>query len=269
MKLVKAYILLFIFGCSQMVSSQQLETMPCALQNDIFVDGEQLVYKLYYNWQFIWIPAGEVIFNVEETEQTYEVSITGTTYSSYDGFFKVRDYYSSSVDKETLQPIKFVRDIEEGNYIRYDSIHFDWETQTVIEHIGKTKEETKALYFSYEDCVQDMVSILYLLRNYDDGHIQPGLTLPISVFFDKEFYNLDIKVVDRGRKRIKGIGNKDVIQISPQIVTSEVFKDGNEMNIWVSDDNSKIPLMIESAVSVGSVKAVLISTKNTKDQFFD
>ena len=31
------------------------------------------------------------------------------------------------------------------------------------------------------------------------------------------------------------------------------------MNIWVSDDENKVPLMIESPVTVGSVKAVLQS----------
>ena len=29
------------------------------------------------------------------------------------------------------------------------------------------------------------------------------------------------------------------------------------MNVWVTDDENKIPLLIESPVSVGSVKAVL------------
>ena len=31
------------------------------------------------------------------------------------------------------------------------------------------------------------------------------------------------------------------------------------MNIWVSDDKNKVPLLIESPISVGSIKAVLKS----------
>lgn len=271
MKTIKLHIsiLLMIIGLSTVGYAQQLDQMPCYAENTAFYTGERLVYKLYYNWQFIWIPAGEVVFSVDETPTTYEITVTGNTYPSYDSFFKVRDFYFSSVDKETLQPNYFIRDIVEGNYIRYDSIIFNSDSHLVEEHLGKTRASTELYAFEYGDCVQDMVSILYLLRNIEDDHIKEGYTLPINVFFDKEFYNLDINVLKKEKKYIKGLGRQKAIQISPQIVTGNVFQNGNEMNIWVSDNESKIPLMIESAVSVGSVKAVLISHENTKDQIID
>ena len=36
------------------------------------------------------------------------------------------------------------------------------------------------------------------------------------------------------------------------------------MNVWVSDDKNKVPLLIESPVSVGSIKVVLKSYKGLK-----
>ena len=93
-----------------------VEEDRCVAINDTFIDGETLVYKLYYNWKLVWIPAGEVKFSVKEDKETYEYMAYGKTYSSYDNFFKVRDYYYSKVDKETLYPINFVRNIEEGKY---------------------------------------------------------------------------------------------------------------------------------------------------------
>jgi len=248
--------------------AQQMDQMPCEMENAAFLEGEELVYKVYYNWQFIWIPAGEVRFNLKETEDTYEVEVKGSSYPSYDGFFQVNDYYASSIDKETMQPTKFIRDVEQGKYLRYDSIVFNRDDYVIKEYLGKYQHSTKEYNFEFQDCIQDMVSVFYLLRNYEDSNIEKGLTLPINVFFDKEFYNLDVKVLDKGKRRIKGLGKQDVIHISPQIVSGEVFKEGDEMNIWVSDNESKIPLMIESAVTVGSVKAVLISHSNTKDQIF-
>ena len=44
----------------------------CVAQNNTFIDGETLVYKLYYNWKLVWIPAGEVKFTVREGQEYYE-----------------------------------------------------------------------------------------------------------------------------------------------------------------------------------------------------
>ena len=49
----------------------------------------------------------------------------------------------------------------------------------------------------------------------------------------------------------------NTVIVSPEVISGEVFEEGTEMNIYVSDDNNRVPLLIESPVSVGSVKAVL------------
>ena len=46
---------------------------------------------------------------------------------------------------------------------------------------------------------------------------------------------------------------------SPELVESEIFKEKNSMRIWVSADENKLPLLIESPLSVGKMKAVLKS----------
>ena len=109
---------------------------------------------------------------------------------------------------------------------------------------------------------------MYYLRNIDDAYLQEDAALPISVFFDKELFNLDINVLERKRIKIKGLGSQEVIHISPQLVTGDVFKEGNEMSIFVSANQSKVPLLIESAVSVGSVKAILVDAEYTLDKLF-
>jgi hypothetical protein len=41
------------------------------------------------------------------------------------------------------------------------------------------------------------------------------------------------------------------------VIAGNVFKDDAKMTVWVSDDQNRIPVLIESPVSVGSVKMVL------------
>ena len=56
------------------------------------------------------------------------------------------------------------------------------------------------------------------------------------------------------------------IKFTPEVIAGQVFDEDTEMNVWVTDDQNRIPLLIESPVAVGSVKAVL---KNYKGLRYD
>ncbi|MDB0055403.1 DUF3108 domain-containing protein, partial [Bacteroidia bacterium] len=46
-----------------------------------------------------------------------------------------------------------------------------------------------------------------------------------------------------------------------------VFKDEDDMTIWVSADANKIPVRIQANIYVGSVKVDITSTKGLKNPF--
>ena len=237
----------------------------CNLDNEVFVADEVLVYKLYYNWKFVWIPAGEVKFEVKESDLYYDYYATGKTYESYDNFFKVRDYYYSRVDKKTLFPVNFVREIEEGKYTRYDSIVFNQNINKAVSHWGSKKENIKPYEFDLDGCMQDMLSILYYVRNYNSAQFKEGDNIPVKVFFDKEVFPLKVRYDGQEKKKkIKGLGKFNAMKFTPEVVAGYVFDEDTTMKLWVSDDNNKIPLLVESPVSVGSIKAVLKRYKNLK-----
>jgi hypothetical protein len=53
---------------------------------------------------------------------------------------------------------------------------------------------------------------------------------------------------------------------SPQLISGEYFQDGDEMKVYVSDDQNRLPLVIESPLSVGYVKAVLKDYRGLKHE---
>jgi hypothetical protein len=46
-----------------------------------------------------------------------------------------------------------------------------------------------------------------------------------------------------------------------------LFKGGEGMKIWITDDANKLPIRIESEVSVGYVRADLIEMNNIRNPF--
>ena len=87
----------------------------------------------------------------------------------------------------------------------------------------------------------------------------------MKIFMDKKPWEL--KMTYKGKasnKKIKGLGRYDALVISPELITGDVFPEGSEMKVYASDDENRIPLLIESPVSVGSVKAILKSYSGLK-----
>lgn len=245
-----------------------ISTDDCYTENVSFGHGEKVVYKVYYNWNFVWLAAGEVEFEVNETEEEYQIAAVGRTYPSYEWFFKVRDYYNSSIDKQTLLPNTFVRDVEEGKYTLYDKIEFDQENQSGTSFRGKTLEEAKLQSFEFDNCMHDMLSIIYKMRNLDYSNLGEASVIPTRVFLDMETYPIDIHIKGKEPKKwIKNLGYYNTFKLSPELIAGNVFDEGQQMNIWVSDDKNKVPLIIESPVSVGSLKVVLKEYKGLKHPF--
>lgn len=240
----------------------------CSIQNNTFQDGEKLVYKLYYNWGYLWLSAGEVAFTVKDVGKEYHLSAVGRTYSSYEWFFKVRDHYQAYIDKETLLPRKTIRKVAEGGWRLYEEMEFDQDGRKVTSDRGKKKGKTQVGVFNVQDCMHDILSIMYYLRNIDQETLAAEDYVNMKIFMDKKPWELKMKYQGKkANKKIKGLGKHNTLLISPELITGDVFPEGSEMKVYASDDKNRIPLLIESPVSVGSVKAVLKSYSGLKYDF--
>jgi len=259
--MIKYLTILFFLSLPINIVAQDIPVSEFAFQ-----DGEKVTYKLFYNWKFVWIPAGEVVFEVKEKNDHFEFAVNGYSYESYDSFFKVRDYYQSRASKENLLPINFKRNILEGNYTCFDSISFDQRNYSVFEKFGKTESQAETFRFQLKNTVLDMLSAIYYLRSLPIENIECDTELPFRIFFDKEYFDLNITYKGKEKIKVKELGKVKALHFQPSLITGSVFKEGDVMDIYVSDDENKIPLLIQSPVSVGSVKAILKNTSGLKNE---
>lgn len=259
MKFIKYLLFITLF-----VSSSFATMDPCSSANSAFENGEIINYKVYYNWGYLWLSAGEVIFSVSENEDEYIIEATGKTYPSYEWFFKVDDYFKTIIDKETLLPKVFERNVHEGKYIFYNKIEFDQKNRTAYSYQGKNSKDVVATELNFKSCVHDVLSSIYFLRNAKIDQTKNNQEIPIKVAIDADQYDIDVELQGVEEKKIKGLGHYSTIKISPALIAGNVFDENQRMNVWVSNDDNRIPLMIESPVSVGSIKAVLQSHSGLK-----
>lgn len=259
--MIRSYIAICI-GLVLLTAATHIQTPsyhidPCDGTTSGLIDAERLVYTIYYNYRFAWIPAGEVVFETTSDDDYYLVEVTGKTYPAYNTFFKVDDYFATKVDKASGLPAYFVRRVQEGSYRKYDSLAFDQLHLSAVSYVGKSRATVQEDMMKFSSCMHDMLSIVYQMRALDFDTIPAGAVIPYEVAFDGETYDLALAYKGLKRKKLKKLGRRDTYMIEPQVVAGAVFDEMTTMTIYTSADQLKIPLMVESPVSIGSVKAVL------------
>ena len=230
----------------------------CGIRNTTFQAGEVLIFKVFYNLAPVYVAAGEATFtiNLEKliNKPVYHIVGDGKTYNFYDNFFKVRDKYESFIDTATLQPLKFIRNVYEGGYKKYENVTFNQTANTAVTNDG---------VFKVPNCVQDVVSSIYYARNIDFNKYKEDDKIPFNMFLDNETYNLYIRYL--GKETIKTkYGKFKAIKFKPLLIKGTIFEGGEKMTVWVSDDANRIPVRIESPISVGSIKVDMMGYRNLK-----
>ena len=249
-------ILLFTGFCSVSFTSKFDDT--CNIRNNAFKADEEVRMKVFYSTLGMYIGAGEATFTSSlerfNGKQVYHLIGEGKTYPTFDNFFKVRDRYESYVDTANLLPYKFVRNVDEGGYKKYNNVTFNQKANTAISTNG---------VFKITDCMQDVVSMVYYARNIDFSKYKVDDKIPFDMFLDDEVYHLYIRYL--GKEKIKTrYGRFNAIKIRPLLIKGTIFEGGEKMTAWLSDDPNHLLLRAESPIAVGSIKVDMMSYKNLR-----
>ncbi len=237
---------------------------PAFLEERAFAPGEQFTLKLYYNWSALWVASGELSFRISADElegrPVYHLLAIGKTYAAYNHIYRVADRYESYVDTQSLLPVRAKRRLEEGRFRLEDKYLFDRKQGRVAvqEFVRGDRGE-----YDIEHRTMDILSMIQVARNLDFDAYRPGDRIAMSLFIDKEL--MKIELIYEGEKEIKTRnGRFRSIVLRQKMADNEYFDENDYVTIYVSDDRNRIPLRIESPLTVGWVKGELKSYRGLK-----
>lgn len=241
----------------------------CVKEVKAFKPGEKVKYNAYYNWGFIWVHAGEVEFTVGQrtymNKQVYNFEVWGNSLKKYDWMYKVRDKFQSLVDMETFRPMWAERKTSEGGYDAYENYVFTVSGK-VLSTVENSKKPIKKDTLFVTPCTYDVLSLVYYSRTIDFDKYNVNDRIPLKSVFDNEVYELYIRY--KGKETIKSHDGKKYrcVKFSVLLIEGTMFKGGEDMNIWVTDDENKIPVVVEAKILVGSVKAYLDKVEGARNE---
>jgi hypothetical protein len=241
----------------------------CFDTNFAFQENEKIEYEVYYNWGFIWLNAGYVNFCVKPDSYigrpVYHLDAWGSSHKSYDWIFKVRDRYQSYLDRETLRPLWFLRENHEGGFeVNYRYI-FDQHNQKVYSFTQNSDRPFRKDTVNIFPCTFDVLSVVYYCRNLDFSGMNPGDSIPLSSILDREVFDLYVRYLGIENITTKEDKTYRCIKFSALLIEGTIFKGGEDLFIWVTDDSNRVPVLVDAKILIGSVKAYLVSMEGLRN----
>ncbi len=253
------------------VTGQQRDCAPLITvteKNRAYKEGEKLVYVIKYTWGVFRTDVGEAVTNLNRSYDSvngdhFHSLITGYSYKFYDVFFRIKDIFESKFNTTNGRPFYFHRDISEGKYRMKNTYSFNSD-YSINARVKRKDEPERVITLKGKECTFDLVSLFYYSRNIDFENIPPGVDQPVSFAIDDEIFNLYYRYIGKEQKRVPGMGVYRTLKFAARVVAGEVFDGKEELTIWVSDDENKVPLYFETPIIVGRVSGRLSHFENLK-----
>ena len=219
------------------------------LTHNAFKPGEKLEYVLHYGI----MNAGVATLELKEADdlagrKLLHAVAEGHSAGAFKAFYKVNDLYETRFDRDGVFPWVFTRRVEEGGY----KINQDY---SFLQHRHKvTTQEQKT--FDVPAHAQDMISAFYYARTWDLSNVAEGQEFTVDLFMDNENWPLKMKYVGKETIKIRN-GKYRCLKFQPMVQKGRIFKSNDDLNVWISDDGNRIPILVQAKILVGSIKMEL------------
>ncbi len=227
-----------ILFCAVLASLLQADEHPFSI-------GETLEFDLKVNI----IKAGHAKLQVIGEEvvdenQTYHIKYTVKSNRYVDRLFYVRDQVDSWLDKKGLFTHRLIKNIREGSY-RY-------KLEAKMNYIDSTLTSEDDV-FQIDSEIRDPFSLFYYLRSIP---LKVGQKLSFKTFDNGQFVDFHIIVHRKENVRVPA-GRFRCLVIEPYRKGKTLFKQKGDMRIWLTDDDRRLPVKIETKATFGSMTMLL------------
>ncbi|MDA8157029.1 MAG: DUF3108 domain-containing protein [Actinomycetota bacterium] len=216
--------------------------------DSFFKVPETLQYQLVWNG----IHAGDSSLTITDTGNS-EYKIVSEAHSAkfISLFYTVDDRAVSIVRKGSLTPLEYHINVHEGH------------TRKNKEYIFPQNQMLKTTYIDYEDKdkesfntppgILDPLSSFYYLRTIP---LEIGRPVYVKIFDSKKVYDVKVRVIRKERVNT-WVGSFNTILVNPILKSEGIFAKKGKIYIWLTDDDKRVPVMLETGTKIGAIKAIL------------
>jgi hypothetical protein len=223
---IRGRLALAMAGAAMAAGAAEAQRLP-------FAPGEHAVYQVRLGA----VPVGTGTLSVTgrqtvEGEQTFH---TVMTLAGSALFYTLNNHYESWIDTDGLFSRRFHQNVREGSYRRNRTFHFNPGQRTFRRDDGETGT------IPTSEPLDDL-SFLYFARTLP---LEVGATYRLERYFKADGNPVVIQVLRRETVDVPA-GRFRTIVVRPIVRTDGIFSEEGRAEVWFSDDQYRIPVMIRS-----------------------
>lgn len=222
------------------------------LNKNAYRTGEKLTFDIRYGL----IVAGIGTMSVDKefdykNREVQRVFFEAKSTPSFSWIYKVQNQYISYLDKYGIYPWKYIQKTREGSYKRDIEVEFDQVRGLAFE---------KSKQYSIPPYTHDIISAFFYFRNLDLKSAKAGDIIKLSNYSKGKVFPLD--VIIRGWQRISvPAGTFNCVVLEPLVKAGGLFKNEGTLMVWLTNDEFKIPVKVETKVLIGSINVELVKAE--------
>ncbi len=222
--------------------------------------GESIDMSLSY----FGIKAGNMVFQVNPFKEingkkSYHFSVTVKSNKLFSKFYYVNNSVDVYLDYNLMIPYSFSLSVNETNEIKESRSYFNWKEKKAYfweKKINKKKEKKEEEYnWDIVEYAQSVFSAPFYLRSLQ---LSPGEEIEYPIANKKKNMLLKVKILRKEEIKVKA-GTFNTVVVSPELQIEGVLKQTRKAFIWLTDDDRKFIVKIESEAKVGKLKAEAVS----------
>jgi len=211
--------------------------------------------KLAYDLSWTGITAGYATQEIIDDGNTLRVVSTARSADWISIFFPVEDRIESvlakSVPPQLGLPTHYRMKVREGSHRRDKELTFDHKILKAyyIDHLNGEKKTLDILQNTY-----DAYSSFYYLRTLK---LEVGKSVFVTMLDNKKLWNVEVQVIKK-EKLNTILGAVNTIQVRPIMKSEGIFDRKGAIDIWLTDDDRRIPVRMKTKIKIGSITATLV-----------
>lgn len=249
-----------IYEVREMAPGLVVDTPPPPPPGPVpFAAGEQISYEIRWESGPLDLSAGEATLTVGARPEgtgtpgwTFEARAATADWVSR--FFEARDRFTTEADA-VLRPLLHTREIREGRRQFDRSYLFDHDARVV--RMGDTPAEAAspdAISLPVPDGVRDALATFYYVRSLP-LLAHTTISLPVNDAGRNLVLHLrvgDVEEIDHAGRRVRAL------RLQPVVDRRVERRQPASLTLWLSDDERRVPLVVEVSAGFGQVRANLV-----------
>jgi hypothetical protein len=210
--------------------------------------------KLTYGIVMFGVPVGEAVLEAVNSQGGFTITTRVTSNAVIASVYPVDDFIETQLVCGNYLVTKIRQ--HEGSYTRNAGF-----TLMLRERKAFSLERLRDGFVTEtlpRDDILDIISGFYFLRNQP---VKVGKSLMLHLYDGDKYAPTVVEVLRNERIHVSGLGDVETLVVHPLLTISGYFQRTGEMLVWLTADENKVPVRMQTSIALGKVTAELVSAE--------